>query len=77
MHKDVQKAVCDGMTKADNYIREENNVLKKENTETEYTVRLHFAEDNKDNNILEEIQRILTETYIKNLRFKEAERHDC
>lgn len=65
------------MAKTGNYIREENNILKKENTETGYTVRLHFTENNGGNNILEEIQNILIETYIKNLRFKEAERHDC
>jgi len=70
LHMNVQKAVSNGMAKVGNYTREGKNVLKKEDSETEFTVRLHFMESKKDNNVLEEIQKILTEAYIKNLTFK-------
>ncbi len=66
MHKNVQKAISDGMEKTGDYSKEDN-VLKKADSETGFTIRLHFAGDNADNSIMEEIQKLLTETYIKNL----------
>ena len=54
------------MEKIGNYIKEDN-VLKKVDSETGFTIRLHFAEENTGNNMIEEIQKLLTETYIENL----------
>lgn len=54
------------MTKMDYYLREEDHVLRKENSETNFTVRLHFAKEDKDEAIIEEIQEILLETYTRN-----------
>lgn len=54
------------MIMMDNDNREENIDLRKESREAQYTVRLHFAQENKDNHIAEEIQKLLTETYIRN-----------
>lgn len=58
------------MARTDRYIREEENVLRKENRETHYTIRLHFAKENKDDEIIEEIQKLLTETYIRSVTDK-------
>lgn len=54
------------MIKTERYLREENHVLRKENSETNFTVRLHFEEDYGDEKIMEELQEILFETYIRN-----------
>lgn len=62
------------MTKTGEYTREGNYVLRRENPETNYTVRLHFTQKDADRHIVEEIQEILTETYIRNFRNKEVER---
>ena len=68
MHKNVQKAISEDMEKTGDYIRKEDDVLEKTDSETGFTIRLHFAEDNTGDSVIEEIQRLLTETYIKNLR---------
>lgn len=49
---------------------ENNNVVRNGNGGTEFTVRLHFAKKNQDAHILEEIQEILAETYIRHIRQK-------
>ncbi len=58
------------MTKTEQYIRENENVLKRENTETKFTVRLHFSKNNTDREMTEEIQKLLLETYISHLKRK-------
>lgn len=56
------------MEKTGNYIKDKNNVLRKESGDTQYyTVRLHFPETRSDNYAMEEVQKILTETYIRSL----------
>lgn len=54
------------MTKINYYLREEDHVLRKENSETNFTVKLHFAKEDRDETIIDEIQEILLETYTKN-----------
>lgn len=56
------------MSEKDDYIREEKNILTRKSSDTKYTVRLHFTQNDTDDAILEEIQKILTETYIRHLR---------
>ncbi len=58
------------MTKTEQYIRENENVLKRENAETKFTVRLHFSKNNTDREMTEEIQKLLLETYISHLKRK-------
>lgn len=58
------------MINPNHYVREDKNVLKKENSEAEFTVRLHFAENYKNEKMIEEIQEILFETYMRNLNLK-------
>lgn len=52
------------MIQTDRYSREEENVLKRENKETQFTVRLHFAQHDKSSRLVQDIQKILTETFI-------------
>lgn len=58
------------MTKTNHYIKEEEYVLKKENSKTKFTVRLHFIKEDESGKTADEIQNILLETYIKNLKSK-------
>ncbi len=55
------------MGKAGGYTREENNVLTKEDSKNGYKVRLHFTEDKENCCMIEELQKLLVETYINNL----------
>lgn len=61
------------MVKTGEYRKEGNLVLRRENPETNYTVRLHFTEGKTECHIVEEIRDILTETYIRNFMKKEGE----
>lgn len=61
------------MTKTGEYSWEGSHVLRRENPETGYTVRLHFAEGNADQGIVEEIQDILAEAYMRNRMTKGGE----
>lgn len=54
------------MTRTDYYSREEQNILRKENSAGGFTVRLHFKQDEEDDRLLEEMQKILLETYLAN-----------
>ena len=60
------------MTKSGNNSKEDV-VLKKTDSETGFMIRLHFMQDHEDGNVVEEIQRILTETYIRRLAMKGGE----
>lgn len=70
VHTNVQKTIFDGMENVGIYTKEENNVLKKENGKTGYTVRLHFTEDNDNEKVIKNIQNILIRTYVLNLTSK-------
>ena len=59
------------MEKTGDYFKEDN-VLKKTDSETGFTIRLHFAEDHTGNSMIEEIQKLLTEAYIENLTLTEG-----
>ena len=67
VHKNVQKTNSDGMENEGIYTKEGNNVLRKNDSQTGYTVRLHFTKGN-DNKIVEEVQKILIGTYIESLK---------
>ncbi len=58
------------MTRTDYYSREDTNILRKENSAGNFTVRLHFKQDEEDDRLLEEMQKILLETYLANVNAK-------
>lgn len=67
VHKNVQKVISDGMENVGVYTKEENNVLRRNNSKTDFTVRLHFTEENDSNKIVEDVQKILIGTYVRGL----------
>lgn len=70
VHRNVQKTISDGMGNGDAYTREGNNMLRKNDSGTEYTVRLHFSENTDSDKLIEEVQKILAETFVRELVFR-------
>lgn len=67
----VQKVVTGVMTQTDYDSREEDKILRKENEQTQFTVRLHFTQNGQSGRLVQDIQKILTETFINSFSHRE------
>lgn len=67
----VQKVVTGVMTQTDYDSREEDKILRKENEQTQFTVRPHFTQNGQSGRLVQDIQKILTETFINSFSHRE------
>lgn len=74
-HKNVQKAIRSDMDiqEINSNTVENDIVLKREDSETGYAVKLHFSKDMTNLNVTEEVQKILIDVYVKNYKVNKGE----
>lgn len=75
VHKNVEKTIRSDMDIQEiyGYTVENDNVLKREDSETGFAVKLHFSMNVIELNVMEEVQKILIGAYLSSLKVNKGE----